>query len=59
MVPVLARAAVAAGIDAIFLEVHPEPPRALSDGTNMMKLDDLPPMLELLQKLHSAVAPFI
>ena len=59
MVPVLARAAVAAGIDAIFLEVHPEPSRALSDGPNMIKLDDLPPLLELLQKLHSAVAPFI
>lgn len=59
MVPVLARAAVAAGVDAIFLEVHPEPSRALSDGANMVKLDDLPPMLELLQKLHTAVAPFI
>ena len=41
MIPTLARAAVAAGCDALFLEVHPDPDRALSDGPNSLRLDDL------------------
>ena len=41
MVPYLAKAAVAVGCDALFLEVHPEPERALSDGPNALRLDDL------------------
>ena len=41
MVPYLARAAVAAGCDALFLEVHPRPEEALSDGPNALRLDDL------------------
>jgi 2-dehydro-3-deoxyphosphooctonate aldolase (KDO 8-P synthase) len=45
-VPTMARAAAAAGIDALFLEVHDKPEEALSDGPNMVRLDDLPALLE-------------
>jgi 2-dehydro-3-deoxyphosphooctonate aldolase (KDO 8-P synthase) len=48
MVPTLARAAVAAGADAVFLEVHEDPDRALSDGATSMRLDDLPALLRQL-----------
>jgi 2-dehydro-3-deoxyphosphooctonate aldolase (KDO 8-P synthase) len=50
----LARAAVAAGIDGIFMEVHEDPDRALSDGPNSYKLDDLPALLETLKRIHRA-----
>ena len=50
----LARAAVAAGIDGIFMEVHEDPDRALSDGPNSYKLDDLPALLETLNRIHHA-----
>ncbi|MFT6992187.1 MAG: 2-dehydro-3-deoxyphosphooctonate aldolase (KDO 8-P synthase), partial [Paraglaciecola sp.] len=46
MVPVLARAAVAAGIDGLFIETHPNPDLALSDGPNMMPLHHMEEMLE-------------
>lgn len=45
-VPYLARAAAACGIDALFLEAHPDPDQAWSDGPNMVKLDDLEEMLK-------------
>jgi 2-dehydro-3-deoxyphosphooctonate aldolase (KDO 8-P synthase) len=45
MVPNLSMAAVAVGIDALFLEVHPDPERALCDGPNSLRLDDLPVLL--------------
>ena len=45
MIPTLARAAVAAGCDALFVEVHPEPDRALSDGPNSLRLDELHDLL--------------
>jgi 2-dehydro-3-deoxyphosphooctonate aldolase (KDO 8-P synthase) len=51
MVPTLARAAVAAGADAVFLEVHEDPARALSDGATSVRLDDLPALLRLLAAL--------
>lgn len=44
--PVLARAALAVGADAIFMEVHPDPDNALSDGPNSIKLDDMPGILK-------------
>ncbi len=47
-VPVLARAAVAVGIAAIFMETHPEPDRAPSDGPNMVPLAELPALLDRL-----------
>src|SRR5438270_10312595 len=46
MVPYLARAAVACGCDGIFLETHPEPDKALSDGPNMIALENLPALVE-------------
>jgi 2-dehydro-3-deoxyphosphooctonate aldolase (KDO 8-P synthase) len=53
--PVLARAALAAGADGIFLETHPQPARALSDGPNMIPLDEIPALLSSLLKVYSAV----
>jgi 2-dehydro-3-deoxyphosphooctonate aldolase (KDO 8-P synthase) len=50
-VPVLARAAVAAGIAGLFMETHPDPDRALSDGPNAWPLDRLEPLLATLQAL--------
>ena len=49
----LARAAVAVGIDGLFIETHPNPARALSDGSNMLKLDKMEKLLKELKKLHS------
>ena len=44
--PYLARAAVAVGVDGLFLETHPDPDQALSDGPNMVPLTHLKPLLE-------------
>ena len=54
-IPVLARAAVAAGVDGIFLEVHDDPANAKSDGANALNLKDLKPLLESLLAIHRAV----
>jgi len=54
-IPFLAQAAVATGIDGIFLEVHPEPEKALSDGPNMLKLDQIKRLLERLTKIDRIV----
>ena len=54
-VPVLARAAVAAGISGLFMETHPDPASALSDGPNAWPLDELEPLLEMLVALDTAV----
>jgi 2-dehydro-3-deoxyphosphooctonate aldolase (KDO 8-P synthase) len=51
----LVRAAVAAGADALFLEVHPDPPSGLSDTTNMLRLDALRPLLEEVLALRGAL----
>jgi 2-dehydro-3-deoxyphosphooctonate aldolase (KDO 8-P synthase) len=53
-VPVLARAAVAVGVDALFMEIHPDPDRALSDGPNMVPLDHLERLLTELLALQAA-----
>jgi 2-dehydro-3-deoxyphosphooctonate aldolase (KDO 8-P synthase) len=53
-IPVLARAAVAAGIDGIFLEVHDNPAQAKSDGANALHLNLLKPTLEKLLAIHAA-----
>jgi len=55
MVPYLARAAVACGCDGIFLETHPRPDDALSDGPNMIALDDLPALIECCLRIRQAV----
>ncbi len=53
-IPLLARAAVAAGIDGLFLEVHDDPQNAKSDGANALDLKLLKPLLERLQAIHQA-----
>lgn len=57
MVPFLARAAVACGCDGVFLETHPRPDEALSDGPNMVALDQLPALLRTCLRLRDALAP--
>lgn len=49
----LARAAVAVGVDGLFMEVHPEPEKALCDGPNMIELDELKKMLSRIKKIDS------
>lgn len=56
MVPPLARAAVAIGVDAVFLETHPDPDRSPSDGPNMVPLHAIPILLEQLARVREAVA---
>lgn len=55
-IPVLARAAVAAGVDGIFLEVHDDPAHAKSDGANALHLNHLKAVLEKLLAVHAAVS---
>lgn len=52
LVPFLARAAVACGVDAVFLETHPDPSQALSDGPNQVALADLPKIIDQLVRLR-------
>jgi 2-dehydro-3-deoxyphosphooctonate aldolase (KDO 8-P synthase) len=54
-VPHLARAAVATGCDALFMETHPDPERAPSDGPNMLHLDDLPALLAQVKQIDRIV----
>jgi len=54
-VPVLARAAVAAGIAGLFMETHPDPDRALSDGPNAWPLDRMESLLATLKALDALV----
>jgi 2-dehydro-3-deoxyphosphooctonate aldolase (KDO 8-P synthase) len=53
--PVLARCAVAAGATGLFIETHPDPEHALSDGPNMIPLGEMPDLLASLLKVHRAV----
>jgi len=55
-IPPLARAAVAAGLDGVFMEVHPRPEKALCDGPNSMPLDRMESLLETLLKIHALVS---
>ncbi len=50
-IPYLAKAAAAVGVDGFFIETHPEPAKALSDGSNMLKLDKIEPLLSELKKI--------
>ena len=61
MVPVLARAAVAVGIDGLFMETHPDPSVALSDGPNMIPLHHMREMIETLLEIDAVVnkRPFL
>jgi len=56
LAPALARAAMATGCDGIFMEVHENPSRALSDGPNQIPLKDLPKNLRVLKAIHAAVS---
>jgi len=56
LAPLLARAAMAAGCDGIFMEVHENPAHALSDGPNQLPLKNLPKVLRVLKTVHAAVS---
>jgi len=58
-IPSLARAAVAAGVDGVFMEVHPDPDHALSDSENMLCAEDLAPLLTILRKVDEAVRDYV
>jgi 2-dehydro-3-deoxyphosphooctonate aldolase (KDO 8-P synthase) len=55
LIETIAKAGIAVGTDGLFIETHPEPTKAKSDGANMLKLDLLEPMLERLIKVRKAV----
>lgn len=55
LVPVLARAAIAAGVAGLFMETHPQPDKALSDGPNMLPLDKMTELLKTLQEIDNIV----
>jgi 2-dehydro-3-deoxyphosphooctonate aldolase (KDO 8-P synthase) len=61
MVPVLARAAVAVGVAGLFMETHPDPARALSDGPNAVPLKHMRQLLETLVALDAVTkaTPFL
>jgi 2-dehydro-3-deoxyphosphooctonate aldolase (KDO 8-P synthase) len=54
-IPLLARAGVAVGVDALFMEVHPDPDQALCDGPNSLRLADVLPLWRQLKDLHQLV----
>ncbi len=55
LAPVLARAAIAAGVEGIFMETHPDPDNALCDGPNSLKLSEVKPLLEKLKRIREAL----
>lgn len=55
LIETIAKAGVAVGFDGIFMETHPEPAKALSDGANMLPLHDLKPLLEKLVRIRLAI----
>lgn len=55
LIETIAKAGIAVGADGIFIETHPEPGQALSDGANMLPLDQLKPLLEKLLKIRKAI----
>lgn len=56
LAPVLARAAVAAGCDGVFMETHPDPAKALSDGPNQIPLSQIASVVESLRQIHAIVS---
>ncbi|MDH3206261.1 MAG: 3-deoxy-8-phosphooctulonate synthase [Gemmatimonadota bacterium] len=56
-IPALARAASAAGCDGLYVEVHPDPTRAPSDGSTMLRLDALPALMRDVLAIRAALAP--
>ncbi|NOT37626.1 MAG: 3-deoxy-8-phosphooctulonate synthase [Saprospiraceae bacterium] len=55
LIPTIAKAAIAIGTDGLFIETHPNPSKALSDGANMLPLHELRPLLEKLCKIREAI----
>ena len=55
LAPLLARSAIAAGCDGVFMETHPDPSKALSDGPNQVPLDRLKGVLIQLREIHALV----
>lgn len=55
LIETIAKAGVAVGFDGLFMETHPEPAKALSDGANMLPLHELKPLLEKLLRIRKAV----
>jgi 2-dehydro-3-deoxyphosphooctonate aldolase (KDO 8-P synthase) len=55
LIGTIAKAAIATGADGVFIETHPNPAIAKSDGANMLQLDLLEPLLEKLLKIRQAV----
>jgi len=53
LAPVLARAAVAAGCDGVFMETHPDPAKAMSDGPNQIPLHQIASVVESLRQIHA------
>ena len=56
LIETIAKAGVAVGFDGLFLETHPQPAMALSDGANMLPLNELRPLLEKLIRISDAIA---
>lgn len=56
LAPVLARSAVAAGCDGVFIETHEDPSKAFSDGPNQIPLADLPGLIQQLRQIHALVS---
>jgi len=56
MIGTIAKAAIAAGADGLFIETHPDPSKALSDGAKLLKLDLLEGLLQQLVKLRAGVS---
>ncbi len=55
LIETIAKAGVAVGFDGLFMETHPDPAHALSDGANMLPLNELKPLLEKLVKIREAI----
>ena len=55
LISTIAKAAIATGADGLFIETHPDPSVAKSDGANMLQLDGLKPLLEQLLRVRQAV----
>lgn len=58
MIGTIAKAAIAVGADGIFIETHPHPDKAKSDGKNMLHLNQIEPLLHQLSQLHKVVSTF-
>ena len=55
LIEIIAKAGIAVGFDGLFMETHPDPSNALSDGANMLPLHELPSLLEKLVRLYQAL----